>query len=207
MRHVLFIVMQLASICLFSLSTLAESFPYSGFFLSMRVPDMPQAELKARCALHFIEMKSDGTSRSYHIDLDHFIATEEIRYVWFSNTVSTYNSRLKVELMQVDKNRIFPQSEGRTYYYIIRDITKDVVLSYLFANKKQAVQAVATGDTKFGNVGALVRCPFPDKSLRRFISEEFTTLGIEDIGNITSPTVELYKTKIGTEILKIVEQE
>ena len=207
MRHVLFIVMQLASICLFSPSSLAESFPYSGFFLSMRVPDMPQEELKARCALHFIEMKPDGTSRSYHIDLEHFINSGKIKYVWFSNTISRYDSRLKIELMQVEKNRIFPQSEGQIYYHLIREITKDVVLSYLFTNKYQAAQAVTSGDTKFGNIGALVRCPLSDKLLRHFISKEFTKLGMEDIGNITSPTVDLHKTKTGLEILKALEQE
>jgi hypothetical protein len=207
MRHVLFIVMQLASICLFSLSSLAETFPYSGFFLGMRVPDMPQEELKARCALHFIEMKSDGTSRSYHIDLEHFTATGKIKYFWFSNTVSHYDSRLKIELMQVEKDGAFPQGEGRIYYYLIREITKDAVLSYSFANKFQAAKAATTGDTRFGEMVALVRCPFPDKLLRQFISDEFTMLGIEDIANITSPMVDLHKTKTGLEILKTLEQE
>lgn len=162
----------------------ADDFPYRGYFIGMRIPDLTKDDLERKCALHFAKIEGNGKWANYHVDFEK-AKKGSLKYVKFTEGFSVYNDIAKLETSTTVYSKIYPQGEGRTEYKIMRTIGNDVISYYWYYRTDWVLAAVKKQDYKYGEIGSIMRCPFKEANIERFLSDEVTNLSIEEISYIT----------------------
>ncbi|MDP8995708.1 MAG: hypothetical protein M3O03_01705 [Pseudomonadota bacterium] len=83
------VAVTILSFSIFSKTTYAEDYPYSGYF-SVQMKDSSPGFKQAKCALEFYKQNSDGTATDYFLDTDKFKKNGIVSYFVVDRNTCTY---------------------------------------------------------------------------------------------------------------------
>ncbi len=169
----------------------ADDYPYSGLFWLAAESD-GSGSLDSRCALSFLEQRTDGTWSVYHLDLEEFSWTKAVVYKVVSEGTCQFTPETKVESCMATMDKSFPEGEGKTVYDVVTTTAKDRIDTVMIeaANGWDAVMKDPT-NPDVGFPLAYLRCPFSDEALKSRISDVPSTATPDELSALRFPSAEL----------------
>ena len=180
----------------------ADDYPYSGLFWLAAESD-GTGNLDRRCALSFLEQRTDGGWSVYHLDLEEFSRTKTVVYKLVSEGICQFTPETKVESCVATMDKSFPEGEGKTVYDVVTATSKDRIDTVMI--EAASGWETVTQDPTNPDVGyqlTYLRCPFPEEALVSRISDVPTTASADELSALRFPSAELLA---NPDVAKIVQ--
>jgi hypothetical protein len=180
-------------------SAIAADYPYSGIFTTQEA-DMPAEEVQLACTFGFFRQDKAGAFTGYLIDRDRYASDKTLRYQQYGRGKCALDLTGKVETCTMtasaDKDEV-----GVAYYDVMRARATDSVDIAMFETEAQAKLNATVGTGTPTAELRISRClGFTDANLAPYLTDEVTTLTLDERGELLSPVVNGDNRPVMTEI-------
>jgi hypothetical protein len=179
----------------------AADYPFNGYFTSQEA-SLPPDQVQLACAFGFFRQDLDGSFTGYLIDIDRYRADKTLRYLQYGRGQCAIDGTGKVETCTMtasaDKSEI-----GQSYYDVMGARTANSVDTAIFDTLAAAKLYATVGKGDPTAELRISRCAgFDATKLAPFLSEEETTLSLDQRGELLAPVVDDANRPVMTEIFE-----
>jgi hypothetical protein len=180
---------------------LAADYPFQGHFTVAGAGESPDGLDVNRCALNFFVQDRSGDFVAYHVDFDHFKATEELRYVIFQRGRCSYDAGTRIETCTLSFDTDL-NMQGKTFIDVIEQITPTHVKTHAFDEMAQAEAFAASGKSEGDFPITYFRCPFDAAKIAGALTGTSSPLDVEARNRFTGPDATLLQ---DADVLRLVK--
>jgi hypothetical protein len=181
---------------------LADSYPYSGFFVDLLEDDTPEITA-ARCALSFFEQRPDGSFGHYHIDNKTFRATGEVRFLHYREGTCSFDEGTRIETCHSTLDLTTRNEQVYDMFTIYGDIG-DTDVNYTYVDTLEDAKAFVAGGEVEGEApdsGTYRRCPIDAAVIRAHIAPDDSTFSEGAISAFDDPSDALLRGDLAKGVL------